>query len=405
MSVVKDIFKAYKASGYRDVEFDSMLSSAKGALGLSEDEVIGMLAEAWDSGALKNLESYASFAPPVESGEMLLFKKANPGTPEFDYVEALLDSLDSAVAAKNAQDVQDLTKKIDAVAKSSNTEYKKALFDIIESKRSPTETIDDMPIMRGISGASGDTFDSIKAIHEYGTTRGFAVPGAASAYVPRLGSVNEVADIAKELKKPSPDPRAIERFKNISEAKVGLWGKDADAARQLARDFNENEMRGLLSKLGLPPDQEMKLLNNFLENKGSRMTKLLEREKGVLGALTKIFSKNKGVSALEKFKAGGTLLGAPARAFLWMPKMLWKLKGFPVLGPIAGILAGLGQTAAAGYIGLKTFFGDDDKPDVSAPVEAPAGNGSVPGSIADPALAGNLHQKMRTILKRTFGPR
>lgn len=412
MSDIKEIFKAYKASDYRDPEFETMLNEVKRELGASEDEVVEILSEVWNKGLLEQLVASASDFSPSRSMRdvpFLLFKTASQ-TPEFTYIEALVTSLNDAVARGATQDIQQITKNINAAANAPNTEYKRALYEVIESARSPTETIDNMPVMQAIKSADSAVFDDLKKIHQYGKTQGFPSPGAAANYVHRPGSVNEVADLVSELKKPSPDPKAVERFKQVAKAEVGLWGKDADAARQLSNTLGEREMRAMLAKLNLSQAEEGKLLNNFLQNQGPRMAKLIEREKGFLGSLSRVFSATKGGSAMDRLrdaaKVGHTAGGTTLKAVYLIPRMLWKI---PRIGKVLGAAAGLAQTAWMGSK-IADFFGDDDADNGNnaAPASGEAAAGQSPGSstlTSDPALTGNLHQNMRTILKRTFGPR
>jgi hypothetical protein len=401
MSEIKEIFKAYKESGKPEPEFDTMMNEVKRELGVSEADVIGILEEMAKDPAFRPPAGYASETRNARNISFGLFKKAGPDHDKI--IIDLLNGIHEAKSGNNASKVLQLTRELGEFAKSPDIGYKKAIYDALEGiqAQSPNEVIDDMPFAKAIKESDPSVFEEVKKIRVRGKTIGFT---EVAEYVHKPGTPNEVGRLVEELRKPKPDKRALDRFKEIANAEVGLWGKDSEAARMLADNYGESDIARMLEKLDLDPKEGQRLLNNFRENKARRLPSLEKTEASLIGKVFKIFSKKSGLTAAERLGDVAGIAAKPAGTLMKMMKWLWN---FPGIGKPLSIALGLGTGVAglAGAAKVSDFFsGDRDSAPASG--EAAAGKSSSSSTLtSDPALTGNLHQNMRTILKRTFGPR
>ena len=415
MSVVKDIFKAYKESGQRNPEFDSMIDAVMRELGASESDVVELLSHIWDAGGAALPAARASMYSKSDKDGIQLFKSANTEASTEDPVAAinkLFSGLKEAIKAGDRAKIQAYSGVLGEAA--LNPQYKNIVSDLVEEMREAegVETIDDMPVAKAIKDVNKDAFDNI-----FGKSADEAA--GSVRYVPRVGHPGEAAELIKELERPNPHPEAVNRFKAIANAKISPLGslrKESQTAEWFIREIGtgthgEAKLARILARIRIPVDDAANIVANFNQNAGSRLEALTKSRAGWIGSLEKILTKSKYrlttseklLEALKLTKGIGSSGISMLKSIYILPRIL---SFIPVIGKPLGFVIQTGLMGGAALMGHNKLFGDDDdKPDVSAPVEAPAGNGSVPGSIADPALAGNLHQKMRTILKRTFGPR
>jgi hypothetical protein len=403
MSDIKEIFKAYKASDYRDPEFDAMMNEVKRELGVSEADVIGILEEMAKDPAFRPPAGYTPETRTARNISFGLFKKAEAAYD--DAVAKYLNEIEEAVTKGDVAEVSKLTKKLGNLAKSPDVGFQKAIHKALKmiQVQAPNEVIDDMPFMKAIKAADPSVFKEMQKIKVRGETHGFE---DAERYIHRPGSEAEVERLIQELRKPNPDKQALDRFKEIANAEVGLWGKDSEAAKMLASAYDEREVARALEKLDLDPKEGQRLLNNFRANKIRRLPIHEERMAGLIGKVIGIFSKKSGLTAAERLGDAAGIAAKPAGTLMKMMKWLWNFSG---IGKPLSIALGLGA-GLAGAAKVSDFFsGDKDSAPASgeaASGEAAAGKSSSSATLtSDPALTGNLHQNMRTILKRTFGPR
>lgn len=392
MSEIRKILEAYNASDNRDPEFDGWMIDVKSALGASDEDIIKILEEMSKLGdALPTV--FASNSNPIQ-----LFKKADQAIL-VENVKDLLDSLNYYIGQQDAVATQQVADKLKGYASSSDVNFRSALHEAIESKRQPTETIDNMPGLKELKQSDPSAFGEISKAHDAGQ-KGLFVKPSAVTFSSAPGNVNEVSDLVKELKKPRPDPAALARFEEIARARVALRGKDAELARLLAETVPEHQMRELVAKLNLKVEDQKFLIDNFLHNKNVRLPELIKKQDSFLSLISNAF-RNKSLTSMERLSQLAKAGGKPAGTVMKLVKMLWKLPG--IGKPLA--LLGLPIAGIAGISKVYDFFaGDDEKPAQAA--EGATASETGPSTLtSDLALTGNLHQNMRTILKRTFGPR
>lgn len=424
---IRDFWKAYQSSNYRDVEFDMMMNTVSRELGTSVEEVLDILQEVLDKNILKDITpssmKTSSFALSLPANpEFRLFKKAaNASIFSSDkYSDVLLffSKLESAVTARNGDSIAAELRTLEAALKKSreDEDLRRAFYAVINDKMNAgrLETIDDIPVLKNIKTLNPGMYQEIGNI----TAENLGDLARAGNYIPRIGATDEVAYLAKELNKATPDPRAVERFKEIARSSVG-WGRNGDAARQLS-DISEYKIRDLLPRLNISSAEQQALLRN-IKNNAEKSAKFMAKQEGFVSNIQKAISVGRGVGPLERLKAvvnaglaalkGGAAAAkggiAATKVLYLIPRLLWKI---PVIGPFIGLGAGALQTATM-YGMIKNLFDDDDAD--SSPSAGTYTTGSMSESAAGPAagysdldMSGkNLRERMQIIMKKTFGPR